>query len=535
MSPTIPNDAPPGGKPRLAPTVLSVSAIALTVTMALIWQDRFAQVLDQASSATDDLLRWWYVALVAFLTALIVWLGLGRYKDVRLGQDYELPEYRLVPWLAMLFAAGTGVGLLFWSVAEPLMHFQGNPFAPDPHTPEAASAALQLSFFHWGINGWAIFATVALIFAYFSYRKGLPLAPRSALFPFIGDGIYGARGHIVDGFAVFATVFGLATTLGLGARQVGTGLTWLFGVPISRVGELVVIGAITIVATVSVVSGVRRGVRLLSEFNLRLTLILLAGFLLFGPTSYLIGSLVQQTGGYLDNLISMTFYVGMNDPGDWQTTWTVFFWGWWISWSPFVGLFIARISRGRTLREFVLGVLLVPTLITLLWISLMGGTALHAELFEGGGIVAAVNEDVANALFATIEALRSPTWIEYSLGVIATVLIAVYFVTSADSGALVINIILSGQLEPSRVSRAIWAIGNGALTAVLLLAGGISVLQDAVVLAALPFSIIISFMVAGFLSALRQEPSAPRPGRKASPASETWTGEDYEETTIAPR
>ncbi|MCW9007873.1 MAG: BCCT family transporter, partial [Marinobacter sp.] len=214
----------------ILPSLFSIGAIGLTLAGALIWQSEFAYALDYVSSYVDGLLRWWYVALVAFLTAFVIWLGLGRYKNVRLGKDYEQPEYRLFPWLAMLFAAGTGVGLLFWSIAEPIMHFQGNPFTSEGFTPSAASTAIQLSFFHWGLNGWAIFALVAIAFGYFSYRHDLPLAPRSALYPFIGERIFGFWGHVVDALAVFATVFGLATTLGLGARQTGTGLKWLFSV-----------------------------------------------------------------------------------------------------------------------------------------------------------------------------------------------------------------------------------------------------------------------------------------------------------------
>tara|TARA_R110002167_G_scaffold33153_1_gene106688 strand:- start:24 stop:812 length:789 start_codon:yes stop_codon:yes gene_type:complete len=250
------------------PSLLSIAAIGLTLVGALIWQSEFASALAYISSAVDGLLRWWYVALVAFLTAFVLWLGLGRYKNVRLGKDDEQPEYQLFPWLAMLFAAGTGVGLLFWSIAEPIMHFQGNPFSPEGLTPAAASTAIQLSFFHWGLNGWSIFAVVAITFGYFSYRHDLPLAPRSALYPFIGEKIFGFWGHMVDTLSVFATVFGLATTLGLGARQTGTGLKWLFSIEASLWVELSVVAVVTLIATISVVSGVRRGVKVLSELNL---------------------------------------------------------------------------------------------------------------------------------------------------------------------------------------------------------------------------------------------------------------------------
>ena len=292
----------------ILPSLFSIGAIGLTLAGALIWQSEFAYALDYVSSYVDGLLRWWYVALVAFLTAFVIWLGLGRYKNVRLGKDYEQPEYRLFPWLAMLFAAGTGVGLLFWSIAEPIMHFQGNPFTSEGFTPSAASTAIQLSFFHWGLNGWAIFALVAIAFGYFSYRHDLPLAPRSALYPFIGERIFGFWGHVVDALAVFATVFGLATTLGLGARQTGTGLKWLFSVEASLWVELSVVAVVTVIATISVVSGVRRGVKILSEVNLWLTLILLAAFMIIGPFDYMAGLLVQEIGGYLGSSFPSLWY-----------------------------------------------------------------------------------------------------------------------------------------------------------------------------------------------------------------------------------
>jgi choline/glycine/proline betaine transport protein len=511
------------------PVVTSASLAAIVVTMILgvSASGTFARFLSGARNALSPVLQWYYVLLVAFFLALVIWLGVGRYKNVRLGHDDERPEFRLFPWLSMLFAAGTGVGLLFWSIAEPVTHYLGNPYVAAGQTPEAAVAALRLTFFHWGLNGWAIFSIVGLLLGYFSYRKGLPLTVRSALYPLIGERIFGFWGNAVDTFAVVATVFGITTTLGLGARQMNSGMQALFGTPVSNGTQMVIVVVVTLLATLSVVSGLRRGVRVLSEINIYLSFLLLAYFLLFGPTNYLLALFVQASGDYLENLAAMSFFTDANGQGRWVSQWTVFYWGWWIAWSPFVGMFIARISRGRKFREYVMGVLLVPTLVTFVWVTVFGGTALHIELFGDGGIAGAVNQDVAQALYVTIDAVGAPGVVALAAGVVATALIAIYFVTSADSGTLVITTILSrGGSNPPIAFRIVWGLMVGVLTGILLLAGGLPMLQDSVVLAGVPFSVIMLVAVAGFLRALQYERFAPLTGRRARRAREPWTGED---------
>ncbi|MGM0693411.1 MAG: BCCT family transporter [Pseudomonadota bacterium] len=513
------------GLNRVVTTAASL-LVGVWLMLGTFWTGAADQVLATARNAVGPTLEWYYVALVTFLLAVIVWLGTGRYRNVRLGGENERPEFGFPSWIAMLFAAGTGVGLIFWSIAEPITHFQGNPFTSANGTPAAAAAAMRLSFFHWGLHGWAIFSIVGLILAYFSYRKGLPLTIRSALYPLLGQRIFSWPGDLADTLAVFGTVFGVATTLGLGAAQMNTGLDQLTGFGVSLGHQLAIIAVVTLLATLSVVSGVRRGVRWLSIGNLWLSLLLLGFFLFFGPTAYLLSFLVQSTGGYLQHLVELSFWTNVTGDSKWQQEWTVFYWGWWLAWSPFVGMFIARISRGRTLREFVFGVLLVPTLFSFVWIGLFGGTALHNELYGSGGISAAVATDVTLALYRTIELMPSGGF-AIGASAIATLLIATYFITSADSGTLVITTILAeGNPDPPVVPRIVWGLGIGVLTGVLLAGGGVPTLQSAVVIAGMPFSLVILLMLVGLLRALHHEAYGPRPPLKSRLSAEPWTGRD---------
>ncbi|WP_445001372.1 BCCT family transporter [Halomonas mongoliensis] len=519
-----------GMNPRI--TLVTVVVVAISLIYGAFYTERLAHGLAAARLVLDPFLEWYYVLLVAFLLLFMVWLGVGRYKNVRLGGDFEQPEFTFFSWVSMLFAAGTGVGILFWAVAQPILQFQDNPFIAEGMTPDAARVAMRLTYFHWGLNGWAIFSFVALVLAYFSYRWKLPLTIRSALQPLLGKRVEGRLGDAVDVLAVFGTVFGIATTLGLGVQQMNAGLGALFGWPSSTWLQLTVTAAIMTVATLSVVSGVKRGVRLLSEANFWLSIAVVVFLLLFGPTQYLVAITVESAGDYIQNLMGMTFHTNATRDDGWQAEWTVFFWGWWLAWSPFVGMFIARVSRGRTFREFVMGVLLVPTVITVVWIGLFGGTALYHELFGGGGIVAAVEKDVATALFATIEAMElGQAGRLVSLALV--VLIATYLITSANAGTLVINTILSGgDPEPPTFHRILWGAVLGLLTAVLLMAGGLETLQAAVIMAALPFSVVIMLMIAGLLKALHRERYAARTGERAEAPREPWA--DLDDAGVEP-
>lgn len=454
-------------------------------------------------------LNWYYVTVVSLVLFFSIWVAFSRFGNLRLGKDDEKPEFGFMTWFSMLFSCAIGTGILFWSIAEPIFHFQGNPFIEmagiASGTAEAAQMAMRITLFHWGLHGWAIYIMVGLILAYFAYRRGLPLTIRSALYPLLGDRIYGPIGHAVDLLAIFSTLFGTATTLGLGVSQMNAGLNYLFGIEISTTTQVILIAIISIVGTLSAVSGVEKGIKFLSIWNIRISAILILFFLLAGPTVFLLGMFVTSVGDYMWNLIPMGFWTDPNPQGQWQGWWTIFYWGWWLSWGPLVGMFIARISRGRTIRQFLLTALIIPPLGGFLWIVIFGGTALHMELYGAGGIVEAVNSDMTMALYKTIEGLGvdSLTW---PMSALATFMIITWFVTSADSGTLVICTILSvGDRNPPQRFRIIWGMGLGAVAAVLLMAGGLKALQTASIAAALPFSVVLLFMCVALVKGLNDE------------------------------
>jgi len=437
---------------------------------------------------------WYYILVVAIFFAFIVYLALSRFANIRLGPDDSRPDYSYQSWIAMLFSAGVGIGLLFFGVAEPVTHF-AQPPSGEALTVGAAKNAMLFTYFHWGFQAWATYIIVGLSLEYFAFRQGLPLTIRSSLYPLIGEKIYGPIGSAVDVFAVLGTMFGVATSLGIGVTQVNAGLNYLFGVAISPEVQVLLIAAITVMATLSVITGLNGGIRRLSELNMVLAIFLLLFVLLSGPTAALLGAFVQNVGNYLGNFVPLTFNVYAYEPNEWIGDWTLFYWGWWISWSPFVGMFIARISRGRTIREFILGVLFVPAGFTFLWLSIFGNSALFLELSETGGeITSAVLSDMPTALYVFLEHLPfAPV-----ICLLATLLIVTFFVTSSDSGSLVIDIITSGGNEnPPVWQRIFWAISEGVVASVLLLAGGLGALQTAAISSALPFLLVMIFICVG--------------------------------------
>lgn len=492
------------------------------VIFAAVWTDTAGGVFSAVKDWMVTALKWYYLAIVAGFLFFVIYLLFSRFGNIRLGDDDDRPEFGYFSWFAMLFSAGMGIGLVFWSIAEPIYHFQGNPFIGEgrgiePMSPAAAQVAMRLTFFHWGLHPWAIYVVVGLSLAYFAYRKKLPLTIRSALYPLIGERIYGPIGHAVDILAVFGTVFGVATSLGLGVQQMATGLYDLTGLEMfvqmnaegvqepNTTAMMVLIAIISAIATLSVVSGVGKGVKILSEINVWLSIAILVFLFLFGPTRYLLNSLLQNVGDYIAAVVPLSLWSDAHRDGPWQGWWTAFYWGWWISWAPFVGMFIARISRGRTIREFILGVLLVPTALTFVWLTLFGNTALFIELFGTGGIAAAVKADLTSALYVTFAQMDVGVMGTLA-AVVATILIATYFITSSDSGTLVVNTLLSmGDPEPPIMHRVIWGLSEGAVAAVLLLAGGLSALQTAAITGALPFSLIMLFMIVGLMRSLRAE------------------------------
>ncbi|MDH4556456.1 BCCT family transporter [Pseudomonas sp. BN417] len=443
---------------------------------------------------------WFYVLSVALILITVLFLAVSRLGDIKLGPDHSQPDYSNGTWFAMLFAAGMGIGLMFFGVAEPLMHYV-NPPVGDPNTVAAAKEAMKLTFFHWGLHAWSIYAIVALILAYFCFRHDLPLTLRSALYPLIGERIFGPIGHAVDIFAILGTVFGIATSLGYGVLQINSGLHHLFGLPVSVPVQLVLIAVTCALATLSAASGLNKGIRVLSELNLALAALLMLLILVLGPTVFLLQTFVQNTGGYLSEIVSKTFNLYAYEPTDWIGGWTLLYWGWWLSWSPFVGLFFARISRGRTIREFVCGVLFVPAGFTLLWMTIFGDTAIHMVLHQGvTSLVDTVREDSSLALFAFLEQFPFSTL----LSLMAVMMVVVFFVTSADSGALVLDMLASGGKENTPLwQRLFWSILTGVVAMALLLADGLKALQTATIASALPFAVVLLAATWGLLKALR--------------------------------
>ena len=442
---------------------------------------------------------WFYVLAVALILIATVFLAVSRYGDIKLGPDHSRPDYSNATWFAMLFSAGMGIGLMFFGVAEPVMHFVGPPVG-EANTVQAAREAMKLTFFHWGLHAWAIYAIVALILAFFCYRHGLPLTLRSALYPLIGERIHGPIGHAVDIFAILGTVFGVATSLGYGVLQINSGLNHLFDVPVGTAVQIALIVGVTALATLSVVTGLDKGIRRLSELNLGLAVLLLLLVLLLGPTVYLLQTFVQNTGGYLSEIVSKTFNLYAYQPTDWLGGWTLLYWGWWLSWSPFVGMFIARISRGRTIRQFVCGVMFVPAGFTLLWMTVFGNSAIHLIMHDGlTSLATTVGQDSSLALFAFLEQFP----FAHLLSLLAVLMVVVFFVTSADSGALVVDMLASGGSNHTPLwQRIFWAASMGAVAIALLLADGLSALQTATIASALPFAAILLAAIWGLLKAL---------------------------------
>jgi len=470
--------------------------IAMLLVVATLAPGQSDRVFHSVQAWVIDTFGWLYIASVAGFVGLVLVLAIGPTGALKLGPDDAEPDFPYLSWLAMLFAAGMGIGLMYFGVAEPIQHYI-NPPSGEGGTFTAAREAMGITFFHYGAHAWAIYALVGLSLAYFAHRKGLPLTLRSGLSPLLGKRINGPIGDAVDIFAIWGTAFGIATSLGFGVSQMNSGLTYLLGIPNTawvQVGLIVVVMA---AATASVMSGVGKGVRRLSELNLTLAVLLMLFVLVAGPTGFLFKALVQNFGLYLDHFFERTFTLYAYEPRAWMADWTLFYWAWWIAWSPFVGMFIARISRGRTVREFLLNVLLVPAGFTFLWMTVFGNTAISLDMGQAAGAISnAVSTDLSTALFYFLEQLPGAAF----TSTLAILLVAVFFVTSADSGALVIDTIASGGADDTpRWQRVYWCLLLGLIAATLLLAGGLGALQAATLAAALPFVLIMILLSIGLV------------------------------------
>ncbi|SDE15782.1 BCCT family transporter [Limimaricola pyoseonensis] len=483
--------------------IISAGLIVGFILFGALFDDLANSIFQGAQALLAGYLGWAMILLVNALLLFVLFMGLGPFGDVRLGRMDESPEYSLFSWTAMLFSAGIGIGLIYWGVAEPMYHYFAPPLA-EPETVAAAQEAMAISFMHWGFHAWAIYAVVALALAYYHFRKGLPLAIRSALYPLIGDRIYGRWGDAVDIVAVFGTMFGIVTSLGLGATQVNAGLSELFGIPNNVAVQIAIIAVITAMATISVVAGLDAGIKRLSNINIVLTLLFLAFMVIVGPTLFILDSFVDNYGYYLSRFLQLGTWsegwVNGNEGGDWQDAWTIFYWAWWVSWAPFVGVFVARISRGRTVREFMLGVMLLPCSIMFFWFTAFGGTAIQISLGGDPALVEATRENYANTMFVLLDYFPFASF----TSLFATVLIVMWFVTSSDSGSFVIDMLTAGgDPNPPKVQRVFWAISEGAVASVLLLAGGLGALQAAAVIAGFPFAIVLALIAWGLVRALR--------------------------------
>lgn len=500
------------------PVVFPISLVIILafVAVTVVFSERTAEAYTMVFEGINGDLGWFYILAVNLFIVTVLYFALSKYGHIRIGGVEAEKEFSDFAWIAMLFSAGMGIGLVFFSVAEPMWHFGSDAsefmvvppvFGAEGGTTEAATAAIAQTFFHWGFHPWAIYGLVGLGLAFFTYNRGLPLTVRSIFWPLLGERIYGWPGHIIDLITVFATLFGLSTSLGLGVKQINAGLSYVFGdalnvmnVPTGTIPEIIIIAVITLIATASVAAGLEDGIKRLSTVNVYLMLIMLVFVLVVGPVVYIFGTFTQGLGVYFGNFFDLSFFTsaigGSTTLGDytvsgWMGDWTVFYWGWWIAWSPFVGMFIARISKGRTVRELILGVLLVPTLFSFLWLATFGGSALWIELVGNGGIASALaqpNADETTATFTMLDSLP----LEAISGLLITLLVVTFFVTSSDSGSLVIDHITSGGIHDApKIQRVFWAVAEGGVAAALLYVGGLDALRTASIATGLPFAVVL--------------------------------------------
>ncbi len=508
--------------PILIPSLMLIGLLLLACSLA---PEAAARFFGAGQSWITQHFSWFYVLAVGLFLILLLVLAISDYGRIRLGPDDARPEFSFTSWLAMLFAAGMGIGLMYFGVGEPMMHFLSPPQAA-PSTAAAAREAMVTTFFHWGFHAWAIYAIVGLVLAYFGFRYNLPLTLRSGLYPIFKERIRGPIGHAVDVFALVGTIFGIATTLGYGVLQLSAGFSQLTGLDTS--GELfrfALIAAVIALAGVSAISGLNKGVRRLSELNLLLAIALLLFVLFVGPTEFILGAFSENIGNYVSQLAELTFrtftYTEPNQQG-WFGNWTLLYWAWWISWSPFVGLFIARISRGRTIREFILGVLFVPTAFNLLWMTVFGNSAIWMTLQGGHAELADSASNVDALLFNFFDLLPGSD----ITSALAVILISIFFVTSADSGAFVIDNIATQGAERSPVwQRLFWALLLGLTAGILMSTGGLPALQSMTLIAALPFAGIMLLLCYSLWRGLQAD--LAHSTRRLSPASDFWNGKHW--------
>ncbi len=484
----------------LVSALMVLGFIIFTITMP----DKSAKIFSDINDVLNKKFNWLYVLTINLSFLFLLLTGLSKFGKIRLGGFKAKPEYSNFSWYAMLFSAGIGIGIFFYGVAEPIYHINiplgistGSPFDK-----------FKVMYMHWGAHAWAIYALVAMGLGYFAYNKKLPFSFRSLFYPLIQDKIFGIMGDVIDTIAVLAVLFGLATSLGLGAQQINSGLNYVFGIPITSTVQIILIVGITFIATLSVVSGIAKGIKFLSQANTIISGLLLLAILLIGPTVYVLSTYLSSLGLYMKEFFDVGYFVA-TAPDDiaWQGSWTVFYWAWWISWTPFVGTFIARISKGRTIREVAVGTIIIPTVIITFAMTILGATGIFVNDLNNGVIAQAIDNNIATAMFEMFKYVTGSVIVQKTLSIIAIIAIALFFITSSDSGSLVVDNLTSGGKEDSpKTQRVFWAIMEGLIALAVLLLGGeaaLKTIQSAVIINALPFSILLIIMMYSLKKELR--------------------------------
>ena len=495
---TLPPDASPSpDRGRLGSVFwTSVGISALFVAWAVLFTDNLTAVTNSSLNWLTASFGWAYLVVTLGILVFLVFLAFSPYGDIRLGKDVDRPEFSTLSWFAMILSAVMGIGLVSYGVAEPISHFATPPHGlAEPGTPAAAVRALQYSYFDWGLHAWAIFAVFGLAIAYSTYRKGRRTLVSQLFRPLLGDRVDGPIGKAIDVLAVFATLFGTTTSLGLGALQINNGLGSLFGVPVNSVSQVLIIAAVTVVFTMSAVTGVSKGIKLLSQGSAVLAIALFVFMLVVGPAVFLANLYIESVGLWATDFFRMSLQGTAFGGLEWMQWWTYFMMAWWVSWGAFVGVFLARISRGRTIRGFIMGVLVVPTVVFFTWFTVFGGTAIHVDMFQGGTIAEQTSADINSAFFATLDNFPLATL----TSVIAIVLVVMFFVSGADANTYVLSMMTSGgSLHPRRSVLVLWGVLTGLTAIVLMLAGGLNALQNTVIVTSAPFLVIIAGLAISF-------------------------------------
>ncbi len=476
----------------LVSAALVLGFIVYTITMP----KESAKVFVDINVFLNKNFNWLYVLTINAAFIFLLWIGLSKFGNIRLGGFKARPEFSNFSWYAMLFSAGIGIGIFFYGVAEPIMHLD----IPDELSTGSNFDNFKIMFMHWGAHAWAIYGLVAVGLGYFSYNKKLPLSLRSLFYPLIKDKIFGIIGDLIDTVAVLAVLFGLATSLGLGAQQINSGLNYVFGIPYNSTVQIILIVVITFFATLSVVSGISKGIKFLSQANTIISGVLLFAILLVGPTVYILSTYMSSIGLYAKEFFNIGLFTAIDSGGvDWQGSWTVFYWAWWISWTPFVGTFIARISKGRTIKEIAIGTVIIPTLIITFAMTILGAAGVYLNDLHNGVIANAIDNNIATAMFEMFKYLTSSQIVKTILSCIAVVAVMLFFITSSDSGSLVVdNLTSSGKKDSPKTQRVFWALMEGLIALSVLLLGGkvaLTTIQSAVIITGLPFSILLIIMM----------------------------------------